>query len=190
VYESPKLYLNKWLWRPCSLQRRRRVAADPGRPCSDLVARAVGAPVAVWRGGGERQGGRFNFGRRRFCAGRLRLVASAHGQCWCQLRLRRRPQWAQVVSAGGQAFQASVGGRCRPRPASVGHSARQLPRLLFIFAGGALPWWRSQGLADACWRRRGGVLDCVRSRPMEVLRRCQGAASCLGRVRVAGMVRI
>jgi hypothetical protein len=102
-----------------------------------------------------------------------------------------RPTGSAGVSSGRVGGRSGVlGVSGRPVLATASHGARQLPRPLFVVAGVALPWWRIQGLADTCWRRRGGVLDCARSRPVEVLQRCRGAASCLGRVRAADMVRI
>jgi hypothetical protein len=90
-----------------------------------------------------------------------------------------------ALVVGGRPLLATAG-LGWPRPAAVAGG--------FLVLSSSLLVWRCRGggvrgLAGACWWRRGGAFSCVESRPVEVLRRCRGAANCLGCVHAAIMVR-
>jgi hypothetical protein len=93
------------------------------------------------------------------------------------------------VRAGGVGGQPllAMAGLDRPASDMVGRGGRRLHRSIFVTAGVALSWWRRQG-AGWCVLVAPWWCSCAESRSVEVLRRCRGAACCLGRVRAAGMV--
>jgi hypothetical protein len=96
---------------------------------------------------------------------------------------------------GGRPLLAMAGLR-RPASATTGLGWPRLAAVAgdFLVLSSSLLVWRCRGggvsgLAGTCWWCCGGAFSCARSRPVEVLRRCRGAADCFGHVRAAGMVR-